>query len=179
MNTTDTTVTPTVGGEVAVAAPVAPVAPYGFKLDGVTPKRRPGRRHLTETGKDSKTMKTVYLLNGQILGVGKPSVADLRARTFVKIPKNQDYDAEIHGVGVRPEKDDARADEIEANRAARVAAKAAAALAKAEAAKNAAAAATPAPAGPSIGEGSVAQNVDVAPVAASSEVVTESETTTL
>jgi len=168
MNTTDTTVTPNVA---------APVAPYGFKLDGVTPKKRPGRRHLTETGRDSKTMKTVYLLNGQILGVGKPSVADLRARTFVRIPKSQDYDAEVHGVGVRPANDDARADAIEANRAARVAAKAAAALAKAEAAKNAAAA--PAPAGPSIGEGAVTQNVDVAPVAPVGSSVEESETTTL
>ena len=96
-----------------------PNHPYGTKKDG-TPKLRPGRK---STG---TTTKSFYVLDGQRMTVGRPSLDTLRRRLKVTIPVDAEYNPAAH-VGVRDPEDDAAVAQILAERARKEEAKATAA----------------------------------------------------
>lgn len=103
-----------------------PNHPYGTKKDG-TPKLAPGRKP------SGATTKSFYVLNGQRLAAGRPSLETLRGRLKVTIPVTAEYDPTIH-FGVRDPEDDIAVAEILAQRAAKEESKARAAQQEAQAA---------------------------------------------
>ena len=161
----------TVVGADSAPSTVAPTTSiYGLTLKGV-PKLKPGRKPSTGP---SATLKKIYLLNGVVLGVGRPSVDTLRARTFVVLPKNEAYDVAKHGTGTHDPADDVAADALAASKAETAARK----LAARKTAPKATV--VPAPAGPSIAEGAVSESITATPVApAPAESTPAAETVTL
>jgi hypothetical protein len=85
---------------------------YGMKLDGVTPKQKPGR-------KPTKTPKvyvmpgfdaTGNIVNATLIGRGRPGEDKLAYRRVVTLPIGEAYDFAKHGPGERDPADDAALD---------------------------------------------------------------------
>ncbi len=75
---------------------------YGFTKAGVA-KKPPGRKL------NPNATRTVYLVDGKpFVSAGKPSFEMLKTRLQVEVPKGQEYDAKVHGPGIRSPHDDRR-----------------------------------------------------------------------
>lgn len=86
---------------------------YGFKKDG-TPKQRPGKKA------SATTMKSFFVMNGvPITGKGRPSKEEIQNRRLVTMPKHENYDSNVHGLGERQQVDDLMVQVMEARQASK------------------------------------------------------------
>ena len=84
---------------------------YGFKKDG-SPKQRPGKKA------SAATLKSFFVMDGvPITGKGRPSTEEIRNRRLVTMPKHENYDSNIHGLGERQAVDDLMVQVMEARQA--------------------------------------------------------------